>query len=40
MGTVLICQRIYALALVKELGPDYNKTTVNNAYIPVHKTNS
>ena len=35
-----ICQRFYALVLIKELGLDHNNTGTNKTYIPVRQTNN
>ena len=40
-NVAFICQRLYALVLIKELGfLDHNNTGTNNTHIPVHKTNN
>ena len=35
-----IFQQFYALALIKELGLDFNNIVTNKTYFPVHKTNN
>ena len=35
-----MCQQIYAIFVIKELGLDHSNTSTNKTYIVVHKTNN
>ena len=39
-NVALICQRFYALVLIKERGLVLNKTGTNKTYITVHEANN
>ena len=39
-NAAFICQQLYALALIKQLGLDQNTTSINQTYIQITKTNN
>ena len=39
-NAAFICQQLYALALIKQLGLDQNTTNINQTYIQITKTNN